>query len=107
MLKDKTYFSKSNTITTVPLKRELGYYGRTLENTSLELYCIKVRELDKRYTYANPKQGKCKMNSCQNNATHWLILNPVRVDYLKPPPKSPKSGGLKEMRSRSGVFCRS
>ena len=33
---------------------------------------IKVRELDKRYTYANPKQGKCTMPNCNNIATHWL-----------------------------------
>ena len=72
MLKDKTYFSKSNTITTVAPQRELRDLDRILENTSLELYCIKVRELDKRYTYANLKRGKCTMDSCQNHATHWL-----------------------------------
>ena len=33
---------------------------------------IEVRELDKRYTYANPKQGKCTMPGCNIIATHWL-----------------------------------
>ena len=33
---------------------------------------VEVRELDKRYTYANPKQGKCAMPSCNSIATHWL-----------------------------------
>lgn len=33
---------------------------------------IEVRELDKRYTHANPKQGKCNMPDCNNVATHWL-----------------------------------
>ena len=29
-----------------------------------------------------------------------VILNPVRRSYSKLPPKSPKSGGLEEQRSR-------
>lgn len=33
---------------------------------------IQVRELDKRYTHANPKLGKCTLDCCQNNSTHWL-----------------------------------
>ena len=33
---------------------------------------IEIRELDKRYTHANPKQGKCTMPGCNHVATHWL-----------------------------------
>ena len=33
---------------------------------------IKVRELDKRYTHANPKQGKCTFENCEHTSTHWL-----------------------------------
>lgn len=36
---------------------------------------IQIRELDKRYTHANPRRGKCTMSSCPNNATHWLTRN--------------------------------
>ncbi|MEM8674752.1 MAG: hypothetical protein AAGF83_12885 [Cyanobacteria bacterium P01_G01_bin.67] len=47
--------------------------AQQVANTSSELKCkIEVRELDKRYTYANPKQGKCTMSCCDNIATHWL-----------------------------------
>lgn len=33
---------------------------------------ISIKELNKKYTYANPKRGKCTVKSCSNNATHWL-----------------------------------
>lgn len=36
---------------------------------------IKIREIDKRYTYANPKKGKCTMDCCNNQGTHWLTRN--------------------------------
>ena len=33
---------------------------------------IKIKELHKKYTHANPKREKCTVESCSNNATHWL-----------------------------------
>lgn len=53
-----------------------------VENLSSELKnTVEIRELDKRYTYANPKQGKCTMESCSNNATHWLTRQ--SADYCQ------------------------
>ncbi len=36
---------------------------------------IEIRELNKQYTYANPKEGMCLMACCTNKATHWLTRN--------------------------------
>ncbi|MEO1690212.1 MAG: hypothetical protein AAFR63_01605 [Cyanobacteria bacterium J06631_6] len=33
---------------------------------------IEIRELDRRYTHANPKKGLCTMEGCNHKATHWL-----------------------------------
>lgn len=42
---------------------------------------IKLRELDKRSTYANSKQGKCTMSNCTNKVTHWLTRQ--NADYCQ------------------------
>ena len=42
---------------------------------------IQVRELDKRYTHANPKLGKCTLDGCQNCSTHWLTRQ--NADYCQ------------------------
>lgn len=36
---------------------------------------IQIRELDKRYTHANPRKGRCNMEECTNLATHWITRN--------------------------------
>lgn len=36
---------------------------------------IQIRELDKRYTHANPRKGRCNMEQCTNLATHWITRN--------------------------------
>jgi hypothetical protein len=36
---------------------------------------IQIRELDKRYTHANPRKGRCNMEKCKNLATHWITRN--------------------------------
>jgi hypothetical protein len=36
---------------------------------------IQIRELDKRYTHANPRKGRCNMEECTNFATHWITRN--------------------------------
>jgi hypothetical protein len=36
---------------------------------------IQIRELDKRYTHANPRKGRCYMEQCTNLATHWITRN--------------------------------
>ncbi|MFM2310986.1 MAG: hypothetical protein RLZZ04_262 [Cyanobacteriota bacterium] len=36
---------------------------------------IQIRELDKRYTHANPRRGRCNMEKCNNLATHWITRN--------------------------------
>lgn len=38
---------------------------------------IQIRELDKKYTQANPKRGRCTMEGCTNQATHWLTRSNV------------------------------
>ncbi|MGD1919194.1 MAG: hypothetical protein ACFCAD_10055 [Pleurocapsa sp.] len=42
---------------------------------------IEIRELDKRYTYANPKRGTCTIDSCDKKATHWLTRQ--NADYCQ------------------------
>jgi hypothetical protein len=42
---------------------------------------ILLRELDKKFTHANPKVGKCTIESCNNHATHWLTRR--NVDYCQ------------------------
>jgi hypothetical protein len=36
---------------------------------------IQIRELDKKYTHANPRKGRCNMDQCTNLATHWITRN--------------------------------
>ena len=47
-----------------------------VNNLSVELQktvtVVQVRELDKRYTYANPNRGRCTIDCCLNISTHWL-----------------------------------
>lgn len=46
---------------------------QTIENSVFEnKEIIQIRELDKRYTHANPNRGKCIVESCTNSSTHWL-----------------------------------
>lgn len=42
---------------------------------------IQIRELDKRHTHANPRKGRCTMEGCNNQATHWLTRN--NSDYCQ------------------------
>jgi hypothetical protein len=56
--------------------------NQPIENLSFGLEeIISIRELDKRHTYANPTKGKCTMEGCNNQATHWLTRN--NVDYCQ------------------------
>lgn len=60
----------------------LGNVSDDLERTNQKIFQyhqviqkreqIKIRELDKKYTHANHKRGKCTVKHCTNNATHWL-----------------------------------
>lgn len=42
---------------------------------------IQIRELDKKHTHANLRRGRCTMEACNNQATHWLTRN--NVDYCQ------------------------
>ena len=53
----------------------LDYLSSKLDNK------VVIRELDKRYTHANPKRGKCTIECCSNNATHWLTR--TSTDYCQ------------------------
>ena len=57
------------------LAAQVGNLLSKLEDT------VEIRELDKRYTHANPKHGKCTMEGCTNNATHWLTRQ--STDYCQ------------------------
>ncbi len=57
------------------LSMKVGNLSSNLENI------VEIRELDKRYTYANPKQSKCTVECCTNNATHWLTRQ--STDYCQ------------------------
>jgi hypothetical protein len=56
--------------------------NQQIENLSFGLEeIILLRELDKRFTHANPRIGKCTMKSCNNYATYWLTRN--NLDYCQ------------------------
>jgi hypothetical protein len=42
---------------------------------------IQIRELDKKYTHASHKKGKCNLKGCNNQATHWLTRR--NSDYCR------------------------
>jgi hypothetical protein len=56
--------------------------NQQIENLSFGLEeIILLRELDKKFTHANPRIGRCTMKSCNNHATHWLTRS--NVDYCQ------------------------
>lgn len=70
-----------------PSQREIALYRpednedkktikQQIANLSFGLHeIIQIRELDKRYTHANPRKGRCNMEQCTNLATHWITRN--------------------------------
>lgn len=69
-------FSKDQLAIALLKKKSSKILDQPRENLSLGLEeIIQIRELDKRYTHANPRAGRCTMEGCTNQATHWLTRN--------------------------------
>jgi len=54
-------------------KGKVNFIDQQIANLSFGIEeIIQIRELDKKYTHANHKRGKCNLEGCNNKATHWL-----------------------------------
>jgi hypothetical protein len=79
--------TRSQSAIAKPSQREIALYRpednedkktikQQIANLSFGLHeIIQIRELDKRYTHANPRKGRCNMEQCTNLATHWITRN--------------------------------
>jgi hypothetical protein len=69
-------FSKEQLAIALHKKESSKVLNQPRENLFLGLEeIIQIRELDKRHTHANPRRGRCTMEGCTNQATHWLTRN--------------------------------
>ncbi|NJK57646.1 MAG: hypothetical protein HC939_17420 [Pleurocapsa sp. SU_5_0] len=63
-------------------KGKVDIIDQEIANLSSEIEeAIQIRELDKRYTHANHKKGRCNLEGCDNQATHWLTRS--NADYCR------------------------
>jgi hypothetical protein len=61
---------------------KVNFIDQQIANLSFGLEeIIQIRELDKRYTHANHKRGKCNLEGCNDKATHWLTRR--NSDYCR------------------------
>jgi|GEM_PF-5324533 len=72
----KVELMKTNFNIKTNVRNEPNSSSFQIENIASELQetitIIKIRELNKRYTHANPKSGRCTQDCCPNVSTHWL-----------------------------------